>query len=80
MLQKSPKCQECRAIQIRFVKNLFSKCNVPFFNNNSPPSCQFLRTKYFLKKWLGKMLIEQIIEFYLRGPGSPGHTGTRIAD
>ena len=55
---------------------MFSKCNLLFFNNDSPPPCQFLHTKYFFKKWLGKMLIEQIIEFQLKGPGSPGRTCT----
>ena len=28
------------------------------------------------KNWLGKMLIEQIIEFELRGPGPSGRTCT----
>ena len=36
---------------------------VPFLNNNSPPPRQFLCTKYLKKNYLGKMLIEQIIEF-----------------
>ena len=43
---------------------------VPFFNNHSPPPRQFLRYKIRLKKKLGEMLIEQIIEFDLRGPGA----------
>ena len=31
-----------------------------------------------LKKKLERMFIEQIIEFYLRGPGPPGRTCTSI--
>ena len=31
-----------------------------------------------LKKQLGKMVIKQIIEFQLRGPGPPGRTCTPI--
>ena len=48
---------------------------LPFFYNNSPPPRQFFREKILLKKISsGKcsMLIEQIIEFELKGPGPPG--------
>ena len=43
-----------------------------FFNNNSPPSRQFLCNKMLLKKLatVRGMLIKQIFE--LRGPGPPG--------
>ena len=37
----------------------------------------FYATKYFQKK-LAEMLIEQIIEFKLRGPGSSGRTCTPV--
>ena len=37
---------------------------------------EFLRTKYFLKNSPWKMLIEQIVEFQLRGPEPPGRTST----
>ena len=57
--------------------NVTIYCTVPFFNNDSPPPRQFLRKKYFEKK-LGKMLILQIIQFHLRGPGPPGRTYTPI--
>ena len=43
---------------------------MPFFNNNPPR--QFLRDKIFFKNYPGEILIEQIIDFELRGPGSPG--------
>ena len=48
-------------------------CIVPFFNNHSPPSRQFLRDKTLLKKISWEMLIEKVIEFELRGPGTHGH-------
>ena len=51
---------------------------VPFFNYDSTPPRQFLRTKYFLKKYRGKMLIKQIIECRLRGPEPTGRTCTPI--
>ena len=41
------------------------------FSNDSTPPRWFLRTKYFLKKYLEKMLIEQIIESQLRGVWAP---------
>ena len=49
-----------------------------FFNNNSPPSRQFLCNKILLKKLatVRGMLIEQIFE--LRGPGPPGRICTPI--
>ena len=40
----------------------------------------FYATKYFKKKEIGEMFIEQIIEFRLRGPGPPGHLYTLITD
>ena len=61
---------------------MFSKCNHLW--------CHFLITIHLhlasfyaqntLKKYRGKVLIEQIIEFKLRGPGSPGRTYTPITD
>ena len=43
------------------------------YDDNSPPASQFLRDNILLKKnHLGEMLIEQIIEFELRGPVSLG--------
>ena len=49
-----------------------------FFNNNSPPLCQFLCKKILLKKvsYRKRMLIEQIFE--LREPGPPGRICTFI--
>ena len=52
---------------------------VAFFNNNSPPPSQFLRDKTLLKKISWGMLIEQVIEFELRGPGTPGHRRSQEA-
>ena len=49
-----------------------------FFNSNTSSPCQFLRTKYFKKISSGKLLIEQIIEFELKGPGPPGRTCNSI--
>ena len=48
------------------------------FHDGSPPHRQFLRTKYLKKKIARKMLIKQIIEFELRGPGPLGCTSTPI--
>ena len=49
-----------------------------FFNNNSPPPCQFLCNKILLKKLatVRGMLIEEIFE--LRGPGPPGRICSSI--
>ena len=42
---------------------------MPFLNNDSSPTLQFLHEKILLrKKKVREMLIEQIIEFELRGP------------
>ena len=77
MLQKF---QHARGL-VQFKSGLGITCSVSaivyctIFNNDSPPPRQFLRTKY-LKKKLGKLFIEQIIEFQLRGPGPPGCTVT----
>ena len=54
---------------------MFSKRNY-LFTNDSPR--QSLREKVLIKKKLGKMLIEQIIEIELRGPGPPGRTYTPV--
>ena len=45
------------------------------FNNNSPPTRQFLRDKMLLKKKQleAKMRIKQIFEFKLRGSGPLSH-------
>ena len=45
--------------------------------NNLPPPCQFLGHEILLKNKIAReMLIEQIVEFKLRGPGPLGHTCT----
>ena len=68
-LQSIAQCKFCPAIICSVgVTNI-----APCFNNNSLTPRQFLRDKILLKKnQLGKMLIEQIIEFQLKKPGPPG--------
>ena len=52
------------------------------FSITTPPPCQFLRDKILFKrkKKLGEMLIEQIIEFDLRGLGALSNTRTPKTD
>ena len=78
--QSARGAMQCKSGQ---VSNMISKRNlsiVPFFINNSLPPCQFLRDNIFLKKknQLGEILVEQTIEFKLRGPGPPSRTCTSV--
>ena len=76
------KCQSVRAqLNVNPVRAItwFAGITIicAFFNNNSPPSRQFLCNKILLKKnsySIRRMLIKQIFE--LRGPGPPGCTCT----
>ena len=80
MLQNSPKCQGPRAMYIRPGSNMFSKRNhvlYHFLIMIHLHLASFYAQNTFKKK-LGKMFIEQIIEFELRGPGPPGRACTPI--
>ena len=82
MLQISPKCQGPSAMSIRTVNNMFSKRNHLLYHFSITIHLYFASfyAQNTLKKKLGKMLIEEIIEFQLRGPGPPGRSCTPITD
>ena len=81
MLRKSLKCQGPTQCKSGPGNSMNSRRNhVPFFSDNSLPPRQFLRDEILFKKhYVGEMLIEQIIDFELRGPGPPGRTCTPTA-
>ena len=74
MLRKSPKRQGPRAKT--WLVSVTIYCTISN-RNNSPPPRQFLRDKIPLKNELAReMLIEQITDFELMGPGFSGRTCT----
>ena len=80
-IEKIPKCRGSKlnvspAWAITWLVGVTIYCR--FFNNNSPPTRQFLCDKILSKKmsYSKKMLIEQIFE--LRGSGPPGRICTPI--
>ena len=75
MLQKPTKCQGLRAMQTRPGNNMSSKRNhlLYHFSITIYPTSPVFMHKILLKK-LGKMHIEQIIEFQLREPGPSGRS------
>ena len=52
---------------------------VPTLNHIHLHLASFNTTKYFWKKKLGKMLIEQFIEFEVKKPGAPGRILLNLA-
>ena len=79
MLQKPPKSQGPFTMSIRPGNNMFSKRIYLLYHfSMTIHLASFYVQKYFQKKNLGKMLIEQTSEFQSKGPGPFGRTCTLI--